>query len=254
MKLTKPDGLVSGLSTSADWETVSSNIAVMAMGSCEQHGAHMPLLTDSLLADSYAEYLALELEAAQLPTMPIGTSMEHAGFRGSVSFRPETYMAMIRDLADDLEVQGFTRLILVNGHGGNFSLGPVVRDINRSDRAIKIIVFLYATYDSSEIGKELKDGELHAGACETSRLLALYPELVGELAEPCRDGEIHEAIQTDLNMHGFAVFRPTGVWGNPHKASVEAGKEIEASIKANMLADVKAKLKRFDDFPAYSGK
>ena len=98
------------------------------------------MCTDTVFAEYYSRFLAGELGAALLPAMPIASSLEHSAFRGSLSLRPETLMQIVRDIADQLMRQGFTRLIIVNGHGGNFFLPPVVRDINSRNLALKIIL------------------------------------------------------------------------------------------------------------------
>ncbi|MFW5836679.1 MAG: creatininase family protein, partial [Desulfovibrionaceae bacterium] len=109
-----------------------------------------------------------------LPTLPIATSLEHGGFRGSFSLKPETAMQVVRDLADELQAQGFTRLIVLNGHGGNFYLVPVCRDINRADRPIKILI-ANPWEHGGETSTPGADGrlDLHAGRWETSLMPAV---------------------------------------------------------------------------------
>ena len=128
------------MATTYDWARVGSSVAVWALGSCEQHGPHLPLSLDTILADHFARVVAESLKAAQLPTLPILQCTEHSGFRGSVGLRPETAMALIRDVAESLEAQHFRRLILINGHGGNQAIPPTVRDWNSRDRLLPILL------------------------------------------------------------------------------------------------------------------
>src|SRR5690349_11754551 len=119
--------MVDGRNTTEEWQMHAGDVCILPIGSFEQHGGHLPLSTDILGAEYFARVLAEDLGAALLPALPFGTCMEHTGFRGSVSLRPETLMQVIRDVADEMERQQFRVLVLLNGHGGNFALGPVVR-------------------------------------------------------------------------------------------------------------------------------
>ena len=107
--------------------------------------------------------IAEDLDAALAPALPIGTSFEHCGHRGTLSLKPETAMAIVRDLVDELERQRFRILIIVNGHGGNFSYPPVVRDLNRQDRRLKIILIDPWTFAAGGIADESagKGTDLH---------------------------------------------------------------------------------------------
>lgn len=241
---------------STDWQQLARPYAVLPVGSCEQHGDFMPLATDALEVEYFARHVAREIQAALLPTLPIFQSFEHTGFRGSLSLRPETAMAMIRDLVDELERQNFTRVILLNGHGGNFALAPVVRDINRLDRPIKIILLNFWEFDESEEGQSIKQGEIHSAGWETSLMLALHPELVREQyarAKPIAglEGNVR---QSDLNLFGFGTVRPAGFWGQPERADQELGRAIVASIEKNLVNAVQERLGWLDKQSAYGGK
>src|SRR5690606_27246778 len=113
-----------GFATSPEWNVYEGGIAVWPVGAFEQHGRHLPLMTDNLLATYFGRRLAADLDAVLLPTLPFGTSLEQAGFRGSITLTPEILMALVRQMADELEAQNFTRLVILSGHGGNFSLYP----------------------------------------------------------------------------------------------------------------------------------
>src|SRR5688500_14859535 len=172
--------MIDSTHTTHDWQMHSGEVCVLPIGSCEQHSHHLPLDTDITGADFFARMIAEDLDAALLPAIPFGTCMEHSGFRGSISMRPETMMQIIRDVADEVERQSFRVLIIVNGHGGNFSLGPVVRDINRLDRSLKVLLVYWWEHLDSAIAADSQElgHDLHAGEMETSFMMAIRPDCV----------------------------------------------------------------------------
>jgi len=245
-----------GYTTSRDWQESPTRLAVLPIGSCEQHGGRLPLLSDSILAEHFAGLLAHSLGAAQLPLLAYATSHEHTGFRGSFSLRPETAMAVVRDLIDGLERQGFERVVVVNGHGGNFFLGPVIREINAQDRPIKVLmVECGGSFDSSPEGARLGEGELHAGASEISRILAIRPAVVrpSDEAIPAGPGRGAALHRSDLNSFGVGCRDCSGVWGDGRGGDAAAGAAMNASIAANQLAFVRERLAWLAEQPCYAG-
>ncbi len=240
-------------SPSPAWQTLARPWAVLPIGSTEQHGFHLPLNTDLLEAEYFAEKLALALEAGLLPAIPVLTSMEQGGFRGSLTLGLETGIAMIKDLIDELERQNFTRLIVVNFHGGNHILKPLAKDVNRRNRPLKLLLLNAYEYDTSEEGKAFGRFDIHAGAMETSIMLALHPDLVGDYARAEAPVGIEGAVQDDLAHFGMGSVRPAGVWGNPRLASAEAGRAVIASIERNLLEAAEKRLAWFDEHPVYEG-
>lgn len=240
-------------STSAEWQALARPWAVLPIGSTEQHGAHLPLNTDLLEAEYFAEKLAFGLEAGLLPAIPVLTSMEQAGFRGSLTLGLETGIALVKDLASEIERQSFTRLVIVNFHGGNHILKPIAKDLNRRNRPLKLLLLNAYEYDTSEEGRAFGRFDIHAGAMETSIMLALHPGLVGDYASAEAPVGIEGAVQDDLAHYGIGTVRPAGIWGNPKLASAEAGLAIIASIERNLLEAAKKRLAWFDEHPLYEG-
>lgn len=243
-------------STTAEWQVHPGRVVVWGVGAFEQHGLHLPLDTDSLQADFFAGTLARELGAALLPTQRFGTSLEQTGFRGTLTLRPETLMAIVRDVADELERQQFTRLVLVNAHGGNYCLAPVVRDINRLNRPLKILLVNFWEYADPELARELGAGGVigHADAFETSVMQAIAPELVrADSADIVPRSEALPLRQSDLNTFGIGHLSSNGIGGFPSRASRATGQRLVVSIQTGMLAFVQDRLRRLDEQPRYSG-
>jgi creatinine amidohydrolase len=245
-------------STTSDWQGHTGVVCVLPVGSFEQHGAHLPLATDILLAEHFARMLAEDLGAALLPALPFGTCREHSGFRGSVSLRPETLMQVVRDVAGEMERQHFRVLVIVNGHGGNFALGPVARDINHQDGRLKVLLVDWWDHAPTETASPTRAHglDLHAGEMETSVLLALYPDLVGPDREDSRPAEGSESFplaQRDLNTFGVGHFNASGVIGYPSLASAEKGQALVQAVRARLVSHVRDRIRRLTEQPRYAG-
>lgn len=241
--------LLDGFCTSPAWNRHPTRTAVLAVGSFEQHSCHLPLASDTLLASYFAEVLARRLDAALLPALPFGTCFEQSGFRGSIGIKPETQMALLRDIGARLEEQNFSLLIVVNMHGGNFSLAPVIREFNRSDRLLKMLLCY-----PPELVPAI-DGDLHAGEWETSLMLALFPDHVGKDRIDLNDerwlnGEFRP---TDLNHWGIGAIAPHGAVGFPSRASAETGKRIALDLEAALCCWADKRLAWIAESPSYQG-
>jgi creatinine amidohydrolase len=119
-------GVFISTATSHDEATRAADVAVLPIGSFEQHGGHLPLATDTLIAAAIAERIAADYDLLLLPPIAIGASHEHADFTGTVSIRSVTLHAVVTDVAASLRQSDITKLVIVNGHGGNYVLSNVV--------------------------------------------------------------------------------------------------------------------------------
>ncbi len=244
---------VDGHSTTVEWEALARPLAVLPIGSFEQHGSHLPVALDTIQAEYFAHVTAQALGGALLPALPLFQCYEHSGFRGSVGLKPETAMALIRDIADSLERQHFKRLVIINGHGGNQALGPVVRDLNRQNRSLKLLLLDWYAFDTSPEGVALQKKSVHASGWETSVALALWPDLVRDFSSLAPESASWHVSQSDLNHFGMGVLHPPGYWGDPRDASAEAGRAIVKSVEANLVAAVRDRLDYLDAQPDYAG-
>ena len=118
--------------TTADIAEINKKegVVILPIGAVEQHGAHLPLLTDTLIAsgglDRALTQLPDDVNAWALPPMSYGKSNEHINFPGTITFSAETLMAVLRDIGASVARAGFRRLAFLNGHGGNTALLSVV--------------------------------------------------------------------------------------------------------------------------------
>lgn len=244
-----------GTNTSAAWQERASTHCVLPVGAYEQHSRHLPLISDNFQAEYFALFLARELGAALLPPVNYGTSLEQTGFKGTVTLRPETLMQIIRDIAAEVETQGFTTMIILNAHGGNYCLGPAVRDINRRDGKLKIILADYWTFVDKEIldCPKLGKTDIHAGEFETSLMLAIAPEWVKPDAVDMQP-PVENWKQSDLNTFGMGFFAEHGATGYPSLASREKGEKIVVSIKQNLLRHVTERIEWLNKNRTYGKK
>jgi creatinine amidohydrolase len=108
--------------TSTDVQTRQPNVAVLPVGSFEQHGSFLPLTTDTIVASAISGSIAERYNVLLLPPITVSCSHEHAGWPGTVSISHQTLSAMVEDIRASLAASGITRLVIVNGHGGNYVL------------------------------------------------------------------------------------------------------------------------------------
>jgi creatinine amidohydrolase len=110
------------LTTTADVRERRPAVAVLPIGSFEQHGPYLPLATDTIVPMAIANRLAAVYNVLVLPPITMSCSQEHAAWPGTVSLTHTTVTAIIRDVVESLSMQGIRKLAIVNGHGGNYFL------------------------------------------------------------------------------------------------------------------------------------
>lgn len=210
--------------------------AIVAVGSIEQHGPHLPLNMDTLDGDELSRRIATELgDALAAPTIRPGCSGHHMEFPGTITVPPETLMDMIRSYCRSLDEHGFEHIVLVPTHGGNF--GPVTTVAPDVARELNATVIPLADLDEhmqllneglSEAGIEYDQDVIHAGAAETAIALAIDEGLVrGENIESGPEGDISPAR---LLSEGFKSITENGVLGDPTEATAEAGEVIIQNV------------------------
>ncbi|MFG2342476.1 creatininase family protein [Streptomyces phaeochromogenes] len=210
-------------------------VAVLPVGSFEQHGAYLPLSTDTLVACAIAQEVAASFPVHLLPPVTISCSHEHAAWPGTVSISSVTLHAVVRDIADSLRRSGVDTLVVVNGHGGNYVLGNVVQESTAAGARMA----LFPAAEDWETAREQAGIEtslltdMHAGEIETSILLHRHPELVRPGYETS-DFEADDRRQ--LLTLGMSAYTKSGVIGRPSRASAEKGKELLASLAGSFGA------------------
>ncbi|WP_160134469.1 creatininase family protein [Halococcus salsus] len=227
--------------TTATWTDVAdveTDLAVVPVGSTEQHGPHAPLGTDRLTARAVAEGAVTVYEetndqaVALAPTVPVGIAEEHRGFPGTLWVTPDTFRRYVREVVASLAFHGFDRVVLVNGHGGNVdALREVSAAITRHDAAYAVP---FTWFDA--IGAE---GMGHGGPAETALLRATHPDLV-------RDDRIETAREDASERWGewvsgtnlavdSAEFTENGVVGDPSEGTIDRGEDLLERATASLV-------------------
>lgn len=203
-------------------------LAILPVGSVEQHGPHLPVMTDWAIATELGRAVAEKMNAFLLPALPISTCREQMGKKGSVWMEPVTFYQMMTDIILSLKTQGFKKVGILQCHGGIFIMTPLVRDLNAKFNPELMVAnvdpctFWPVLYREGIIET---DTELHAGEVETSQMLSIAPETV----HMDRAVDFVPTISRPYLSYG-SIFRasPTGVWGEPSKASAEKGRRVFA--------------------------
>jgi creatinine amidohydrolase len=215
--------------TTSDVKAGGAKCAVLPIGSFEQHGDYLPLITDTVVASVIARELAKAYPVLQLPPVTISCSHEHSAWAGTASISASTLYAIVNDVYASVANSGLTSLVVLNGHGGNYVLGNVVQEGSAQGKRI-------ALFPSGDDWEEARKSaglsssgheDMHAGEIETSVLLHTNPELV-------RDGyETADWVANDrrhLLTTGMGEYTRSGVIGRPSLGSAEKGKAVLASL------------------------
>ncbi|TQK50868.1 creatinine amidohydrolase [Streptomyces sp. SLBN-118] len=217
------------LHSTEDVRAGGAGVAVLPIGSFEQHGPYLPLVTDTVIACTIAREVAAAHPVLHLPPLTVSCSHEHAAWPGTVSISAATLSAVVRDIADSLSRSGIGALILLNGHGGNYVLRNVVQESESS--GIPMALFPgTADWDAARARAGVQTpshSDMHAGEVETSILLHAHPELV-------RPGYETSDFLADDRKHlltlGMKALTDSGVIGRPSMASADKGKDLLASL------------------------
>lgn len=219
--------------TSADVRDAAPDVAVLPVGSFEQHGGHLPLITDTAIACVIAQAIGQTYSLFVLPPVTISCSHEHADFPGTVSISASTLTAVIEDIRASLDAQGIGKLIIVSGHGGNYVLSNIAQQANTAGP--RVVMFPTGSdWDTARKAAGLVSsghGDMHGGESETSILMRYQPDYVG----PDWQEADHQADdRPDLLLLGMAGYTKTGIIGRPSLATAAKGEALVEAVVAGL--------------------
>lgn len=241
----------------------SERVAVLPVATYEDHGPHLPVDTDVVLCTEICERAVARIasEAVLIPAVGHGYSPHHMDFHGTLTIAWDTFIRYVRDICCSLAHHGFTRILIINGHGSNASpldLSARLANVEYEGRILCAFASHWDLRKVKQVGDEIRDssfgGTAHAGEYETALYLALRPELVQMSEAVDERTPLPPSFQTDLLqgahpqgsaarlMPYWSSLTASGAMGDATKATAEKGQRfLEAAIEG--LIDLVRELK-----------
>jgi len=225
-------------------------VLILPLGSVEQHGRHLPVGTDTMLATAVSVAAAERLagRVAVLPPPWYGFSEHHMRFAGTITLTAPTMLALVEDVVASVVAHGFRRLALVNGHGGNIGLIDVLSStlghrFYGQARIAGLTYFQLAREAIAKLRLSRAGGMGHACEFETAMMQHLRPELVAlAMAEVTYPDPGSAYLSTDLLggsrvriYHDFGDLSQSGTLGDPSLASAEAGARFNDAVVSELV-------------------
>lgn len=238
------------------WPDIESALAdgyrtcIIMAGSIEQHGPQLPLITDTVIGQELALRIAKNLgKTLVAPVIAIGISDHHMALSGSLTIASDTLIALIVQYGKNLISHGFTTVLILSSHGGNFeAVGKAAIHVQESvepePRVVAIddfqAYFLEQNRPVTQWGRTPEQGGQHAGFAETAMMLALCPELVR--LDRAEVGYLKPINKEALFARGGRYFSPTGVLGDPRGATAEYGELLLDHLATFLVDAIRQKL------------
>jgi creatinine amidohydrolase len=211
-------------------------LAVLPLGAMEQHGAHLPLLTDTTMAAGVARRVAEGMDGLLLPPIAYGDAWTTEGWAGTLSISPVTLRATVEDLGRGLLRMGVRGLVTINGHFGNREpIALAARTLSEAGFPVLHLDYPRLEAFAAEICESAPAGPgfYHADEVETSMMLALAPESVA-MAKAAPEYPLFPETFGAEPMR-LSAFNRSGVFGDPRPASAEKGERLISLIVGESL-------------------
>jgi creatinine amidohydrolase len=227
--------------TAKDERDRDAKIALLPVGSFEQHGDYLPLITDTVVACAIVNEIAKSRPVMVLPPITVSCSHEHAAWRGTASISSQTLYRIVTEIADSVRRSGVEHLVVVNGHGGNYVLSNVVQEYTAANGPT-MSLFPHGSYwvdARTAAGMETDDHtDMHAGELETSILMHVAPTVVQGGNE---SGDWIADKRPQLLTLGVAPYTKSGVIGRPSLGTAAKGNALLEHLRdafVDHLADL----------------
>lgn len=220
----------------------NESLALVPLGSTEQHGPHLPEGTDHIIAEAFAREAAERTGYFCTPTINIGVSPHHRQFHGTMWADAPVFRDYIESITRNLAYHGIDRVIYVNAHGGNVEH---LREVGRRLRDEEIIYAIEWMWNNSipDLVDDLfEQNGPHGGPKETAMIQHLKPELVhDDRLDDARDGGVPSVEAADTEKYGAITYYDAidnsrnGVFGNQTDATAEKGKQMFEEATAQLI-------------------
>lgn len=225
-----------------------AELALLPVGSTEQHGPHMRLSTDTRVAEGFCDRLEEELGdlAVRCPTIAYGLSEHHVAFPGTLTLTPATFIDAVLEVVASLAGHGLSRVVVVNGHGGNLDALSIVSRRARIELGARVASVMWSRL-AADVVRDVAFSDSYGHACdvETAVAMVLAPDCVdtSRIAAPRERPGIDPAMapptaRADIAI-GFDELTSDGVLGDPRQANREVGERVvdTAVVRARAIAD-----------------
>jgi len=236
-----------------DIERLTGRVVVLPVASLEQHGRHLPLLTDSLICEAIVRGVETELgdRVLCLPLLWIGASEHHRRFPGTISIPPALFVSLLTHMVECLVEDGFRRILVLNAHGGNDVPGrQALLDVQLQHRDLLDLWLALGSYmdlASQQIAampQLVQKAVTHSCELETSLILHLRPELVRLGAARGANIPFNSAFYAPDFSRPSRVYVPreythlsaTGAFGHPELGTAEKGQDLLSVIVGEVVA------------------
>lgn len=219
----------------------AKSVAIFPIGAVEEHGPHLPLSTDSL----QPEYVAMEVakkigNTYVLPILKYGQCSSTRNFPGTISLRFESLAMIAEDIICELHRTGFRNVVVLSGHAGRLHMAALRLAAEHALEKHEMKIMVLSDYDIAYAMKEIEippeDG--HAGMIETSRVMAIRPDLVKGKAKPCHPDTPKYRVMSDAEK-----YFPEGVMGDPQMANRKFGEKANRIIVDELAILIRKMLK-----------
>ncbi|HTD80547.1 MAG TPA: creatininase family protein [Thermoplasmata archaeon] len=213
-------------------------VVLLPVGAVEQHGPHLPLGADILQPMHVLERVAAKTGALLAPPIPYGLVVTSRPYPGSVSVTFDSLRSYVKDVLADLVRNGFRRVVVVSGHAEGVHMAALRTAAKEVVDATGADVTVLSDYDLVYASEFAEPGEGHAGKIETSRVLSARPDLVRGRPSRGENRIPRHAVVRDARRYW------PGVTGDPRKASRSLGERIDRLVERELIAIVRAALRR----------
>ncbi len=226
-------------------------VVILPIASIEQHGPHLPVMTDTRLGQEVAHRAARKAYSTRpvvvTPVVWSGLSEHHMPFGGTLILSHDTFRRVVRDLVHSITRHGFRDILISNSHGGNIVAMQQILDELTPTTEATLVATTYVSEAGEDLSQHLEDqpGVMHAGEAETSMMMVCEPGLVddsnlAELASPEGRTRFLQAGAGSYRWRPFAHVTANGVFGNPARANASKGEkllEAAADALARLICD-----------------